>query len=87
MKPMIDITGAACPRTVNVLVGFRPGQDGKETMKYTKDFEKWLSCVEWPQAMLRDRWHADEIKRFAWSAWQASRRRIRKHNEIKSAAR
>jgi len=49
-------------------------------MNYTKDFEKWLSCVEWPQAMFLEKWHAEQIKRFAWSAWQASRRRTRKPN-------
>ncbi len=67
------------PNTLKKLAS-RSAKAGKETMKYTKDFEKWLSYVEWPQAMFRDKWHADQIKRFAWSAWQASRRRIRKPN-------
>jgi hypothetical protein len=28
--PTTDISVADCPHTLNVLVGFRPGQDGKE---------------------------------------------------------
>jgi len=40
-----DITGAACPRTVNVLVGF-PSQDGKDDMRNCVTHHHACDCRE-----------------------------------------
>ena len=73
----IESMGASIKKTRNE-VKIKLLQTGKEKMKYTKDFEKWLSRVAWPEAMFRENWRDGQIKRFAWSAWQSSRRHIRK---------
>ena len=49
-------------------------------MKYTKEFEKWLSRTNWPRAMFRHG-QQEEIKKFAFLAWKASQRRSRNSND------